>query len=282
VLRWARTLHRPLPWRGETDPYRVLVSEVMLQQTQALRVVPHYERIVRMFPTIDALAAASSGDVIRAWENLGYNRRALNLWRAARAIVERGGFPRTVEELQTLPGVGPYTARAVASFAFGVDVAAADVNVRRVVARAHAVAPSAPEVQVIADGLVPRGRVREWNQAMIDLGAEVCRARNPRCGGCPLRQMCAWSNGVRPASMPRAKTPRFEDTTRFARGRVVQVLRAEEHIGLTELVKRAGLSRARAFDAIASLERDGLIERRGRRVALGAFSAPGSAAGRRR
>ena len=172
-------MDRPLPWREETDPYRVLVSEVMLQQTQALRVVPHYERFLRTFPTVDALASASSGDVLRAWENLGYNRRALNLWRAARAVASQGGFPRTVDTLQGLPGVGPYTARAVASFAFGVEVAAADVNVRRVVARTHGSDASSRQVQALADALVPRGGVRRWNQAMIVSAArDVCADPN--------------------------------------------------------------------------------------------------------
>jgi A/G-specific adenine glycosylase len=262
-------LDRPLPWRGERDPYRLLVSEVMLQQTQALRVVPHYERFLRRFPTVDALASSSSADVLRAWENLGYNRRALNLWRTAQAVVSRRAFPRTIEELQTLPGVGPYTARAVASFAFDVEVAAADVNVRRVVARFHGVLPAASEVQALADGLVPRGRAAVWNQAMIDLGAEVCRARNPRCDECPLRSSCAWSGGVRPAVVPRSKTARFEETTRYARGRIVQALRSRDGLTIAELAPRTGLGRGRLTEAIAALNADGLVSVRGSRVHLG-------------
>jgi A/G-specific adenine glycosylase len=269
VFAWASRLDRPLPWRGERDPYRLLVSEVMLQQTQALRVVPHYERFLRRFPTVQALASASSADVLRSWDNLGYNRRALNLWRTAQAVVVRGGFPRTVDELVELPGVGPYTARAVASFAFDVEVAAADVNVRRVVARLHGVVPAASEVQELADGLVPRGKAAVWNQAMIDLGAEVCRARNPRCGECPVRSSCAWANGVRPAPAPQAKTPRFEDTTRYARGRVVQVLRRVDGLTKTTLAEQSGLSRHRLDDALRTLEDDGLIARRNRRYVLG-------------
>src|SRR5439155_19627021 len=121
IRRWAATVDRPLPWRGERDPYKVLVSEVMLQQTQASRVVEPYLRFLERFPSVASLAAADAADVLREWGTLGYNRRALNLWRAARAIVERGGFPRKIEELQELTGVGPYNARAVASFAFIVD-----------------------------------------------------------------------------------------------------------------------------------------------------------------
>jgi A/G-specific adenine glycosylase len=232
-------------------------------------VVPHYERFLRRFPTVDALASSSSADVLRAWENLGYNRRALNLWRTARAVVSRRAFPRTIEELQTLPGVGPYTARAVASFAFDVEVAAADVNVRRVVARFHGVLPAASEVQALADGLVPRGRAAVWNQAMIDLGAEVCRARDPRCGECPVRRTCAWSKGVRPGPVARAKTPRFEDTTRYARGKVVQALRVTDGLTVAQLATRTGLERGRLVEATATLDADGLVAWRGRRVLLG-------------
>lgn len=281
VLAWAEGLERPLPWRGERDPYRVLVSEVMLQQTQALRVVPHYERFLAAFPTVFALAAATSADVLRAWENLGYNRRALNLWRTAQRVVELGGFPSAVDGLRALPGIGPYTARAVASFAFGVEVAATDVNVRRVIARTHGVVPTDASIQDLADGLVPRGKVREWNQAMIDLGAEVCRARNPRCGECPVRTMCAWSSGVRPITRPRARSPRFEDTTRYARGRVVQALRTTGTLTLAELVSRTELDRARVIDAVATLDSDGLVSATGSRVTLGS-NARGRASARRR
>ena len=153
----------------------------MLQQTQASRVAELYPRFLDRFPTVEALACADGGDVLRAWENLGYNRRALNLWRTARAIVDRGSFPRTIDALDTLPGIGAYTARAVASFAFDVDVAAVDANVRRVVTRLYG---DDQDVQARADGLVPHGRAAAWNQALIDLGAEVCRARGPRCEVC--------------------------------------------------------------------------------------------------
>jgi A/G-specific adenine glycosylase len=257
----------------------VLVSEVMLQQTQALRVVPHYERFLARFPTVDHLAAAEPSDVLRAWENLGYNRRALNLHRAARAVVESGGFPRTVAELERLPGVGPYTARAVASFAFGADVAALDANVRRVLQR---VSGSADELQALGDRLVPRGRAAAWNQAMIDLGAEVCRARSPRCDGCPLAATCAWRNGVRPEVTTRRTAPRFETTTRYARGRVVQVLRTSDGLTTHELAKHTGLDGERLAQAVRTLTDDGLVSRRGRRLVLGAASAPVTAAVSRR
>jgi len=264
VWPWARRLDRPLPWRGERDPYRVLVSEVMLQQTQASRVAELYPRFLDRFPTAEALACADGGDVLRAWENLGYNRRALNLWRTARAIVDRGSFPRTIDALDTLPGIGAYTARAVASFAFDVDVAAVDANVRRVVTRLYG---DDQDVQARADGLVPHGRAAAWNQALIDLGAEVCRARGPRCEVCPLRSMCAWKR--RPSSPRRRGTAiAFEDTSRFARGRAVAALRRAP-MTVARLAAATGLERSRLDDALDSLVRDQIVHRSGRRVVLG-------------
>lgn len=264
VLRWARTLDRPLPWRGETDPYRLLVSEVMLQQTQAGRVAPIYERFLARFPTVDLLARSNPADVLRAWEDLGYNRRALFLWRAARAVVDRGAFPGTVEDLLELPGVGPYTARAVASFAFGADVAAVDANVARVVTRAHG---GAGNVQELADSLVPRGRAAEWNQAMIDLGAEVCRARSPRCALCPLQSLCRWSGADAPSGKS-ADTP-FVQTNRYARGRIVRALRSQRTATLAALTRMCELSDERVQRALDGLMRDGLVRRSGRAYALG-------------
>jgi A/G-specific adenine glycosylase len=267
-----------LPWRGERDPYRLLVSEVMLQQTQAARVAPIYERFLGCFPTVESLADAEAADVLRSWENLGYNRRALNLWRTARAIVERGGFPRTVDGLLGLPGIGPYTARAVASFAFGADVAAVDANVRRVVMRS--LGAELAGVQSTADALVPRGRAARWNQAMIDLGAEVCRARSPRCDVCPLRTMCSWTGADNPSARSGDSAP-FVSTNRYARGRVVDALRRRESLTIAQLVRDCGLAEPRVRTALGGLEKDGLIRRRNRGYALGP-SVPERAASSRR
>jgi A/G-specific adenine glycosylase len=263
VTRWSSTLDRPLPWRGERDPWRILVSEVMLQQTQAGRVAEIYPRFLDRFPTAEAMARSEVADVLRAWCNLGYNRRALNLWRAAQLIAAEG-WPRDVEGLAALPGLGPYTARAVASFAFDADVAAVDANVKRVVLRLF----GGEDVQGRADELVPRGKSASWNQAMIDFGAVVCTARNPRCDSCPLRALCRWRlTPVAPA--PRRPAQRFEDTTRYARGRVVAVLRECGTLTAATIAKRTALEPGRLEDAIASLERDGLIYRRGRTISLG-------------
>jgi A/G-specific adenine glycosylase len=232
----------------------------MLQQTQAFRVVQPYLAFLARFPDVGSLAAADAADVLRAWGSLGYNRRALNLWRSARAVVERGGFPRTIEELQSLPGIGPYTARAVATFAFDAHVGVVDANVRRVVVRAFGVS----DEQDAADELAPRGHAARWNQAMIDLGAEVCRARNPRCDVCPVRMLCVW-DGIDPKAR---KGPKFETTSRYARGRIVDVLRGRAATPEV-LVRTTGLDRARVAEAIEGLVRDGLAHRRGAKVVLG-------------
>ncbi len=195
VLAWYDAHGRDLPWRRTRDPYAILVSEVMAQQTQVGRVVAYYERWLDRWPTAGALAAASPADVLGAWVGLGYNRRALRL-REAAAIVARDGWPPDAAGLRALPGVGPYTAAAVASFAFGEPVAAVDTNVRRVAARLGA-DPQA---------LVARERVADWNQAAMELGAVFCTARRPRCDGCPAAQWCP-SRGRVPAAPRHAARP---------------------------------------------------------------------------
>jgi A/G-specific adenine glycosylase len=268
VRRWTRTRERPLPWRGERDPYRILVSEVMLQQTQAARVAPAYLAFLSRFPDVYSLARSEASDVLRAWGSLGYPRRALDLRRAARVVAGRGAFPRTIEELRELPGVGPYTARAVATFAFNAHVGIVDTNVRRVFERCF----GATDLQDVADRMTPRGRAAEWNQAMIDLGAEVCRPRDPRCDVCPVRLMCVWDGTIE----TRRRAPRFETTTRYVRGRIVDALRAAD---MTErrLIGRTKLPATRLRPAIRDLISDGLVHRRGARYALGPASERASA-----
>lgn len=244
----------------------------MLQQTQALRVVEPYLEFLARFPDVVTLARADASDVLRMWGSLGYNRRALNLWRAARAVADGGGFPRTVDELQALPGVGPYTARAVATFAFDADVGVVDANVRRVLDRC--LAPD--DVQALADELAPRGWGARWNQAMIDLGAEVCRPRDPRCDVCPVRAMCSWNGVLRPARA----APRFETTSRYARGRIIDALRRGPSTR-AGLVRTTQLVQTRVDPALAVLIDDELIHREGKRYALGP-NARASASVRRR
>ncbi len=234
VLDWGAEHRRELPWRRTRDPWHILVSEVMLQQTQVDRVVPHYERFVATFPTASACARAGSAEVVRRWSGLGYNRRALNLHRAAVAVeADHGGVvPGDDSALRSLPGVGPYTARAVRSFAFGADVAAVDTNAVRVLARAVAGEPLRPaQAFRLGDRLVAPGRSWEFNQSMFDLGATVCMAARPRCGECPLRLQCTWLRSRHDPDDPWRASPvarrqsTFAGSDRQGRGRLLDALR---------------------------------------------------------
>jgi A/G-specific adenine glycosylase len=245
LLNWYETVRRPLPWRFTRDPWALLVSEVMLQQTQAARVVPHYERFLARFPTPAACAGAPAAEVIAAWSGLGYNRRALAL-RAAAGVVAAEGWPA---DLQALPGVGPYTAAAVASFAWDAQVAAVDTNVRRVIERRDGVRRTPSALARRAAELLPEGRAAAWNQAMMELGATICRPRRPRCGECPLRQGCAGPDALPPLARPRGE--RFEASDRWARGRLLAALVAGE--------EPPPLAPERRERALAGLARDGLV-----------------------
>jgi len=265
ILDWYGLRRSLYPWRRTRDPYRVLVSEVMLQQTQAARVVPAYRAFLRRYPTLSALARAPMGEVVAAWNGLGHNRRAVWLSEAARTIAgeHRGRIPRQREVLARLPGIGPYTAAAIASLAFGRAVPAIDTNVRRVVSRALlGVDPadvSSVEVRRLAERWLDRSDPGTWNQALMDLGREICRPR-PRCDRCPVRGACRFVAEKRePTPSPRRQPP-FRGSTREARGAVVRSLRPGSSSTLGELVARTGLDRGRIAQAIASLEADGLIE----------------------
>src|SRR4051812_32741680 len=216
LLDWYARVRRPLPWRFTRDPYAILVSEVMLQQTQAVRVVPYYEHWMERFPTAAALAAAPVRDVLAVWSGLGYNRRAVARAEGARQVAE-GGWP-PVERLPDLPGVGPYTAGALASFAFGAPVAAADTNARRVIERREGRRHTAAELTRRLAQLLPHARAADFNQAMMELGATVCRPRRPVCTACPVRGGCrqahaaSGSGAGREISRPaRPGGVRFED-----------------------------------------------------------------------
>ena len=235
LLTWAERTRRDLPWRRSRDGWSVLVSELMLQQTQVARVLPRYEAFLSRFPTIHACAAAGVGEVVEAWEGLGYNRRAVNLHRTARVVVERheGRLPDDLDALLALPGIGPYTARAVLAFAFERDHGVVDTNAARFLARAVAGARLAPAAaQSLADAQVPAGQGWAWNQAVLDLGAMVCTKRSPRCGSCPIAVDCAWARSGFPDPDPSSGSagtsspqPRFTGSDRQGRGRLVQSLR---------------------------------------------------------
>ena len=233
LLHWFREVQRDLPWRRTRDPYAILVSEVMLQQTQVDRVLPYYARFLEAFPTAHDLANAQVADVIKLWSGLGYNRRAVNLQRAAQVVVaDYGGvFPDDPETLRTLPGLGPYTAGAVAAFAFEQDVAFLDTNMRRVVTRVVFGVEGAPEREVLAaaQALLPPGHGWEWNQALIEFGALQCTARKPACIVCPLSSQCAAFPLIQSSLiMPKPRQrpiERFETSSRYYRGRIVESLR---------------------------------------------------------
>jgi A/G-specific adenine glycosylase len=200
LLRWFREHGRDLPWRRTRDPYKILVSEVMLQQTQVERVREYYERFLREYPTIQDLASANPARVRDSWDGLGYYARARNLHAAARMVVgqHEGRVPRHLEEVLALPGVGRYTAGAVLSFAYGKPAPILDTNVRRVLGRVfvlrRASRPAAAERRLwaLAEAVIPSGEAWAFNQALMDFGATVCTARSPRCTKCPIRQMCAY------------------------------------------------------------------------------------------
>lgn len=287
LLAWYRRRGRVLPWRGETDPYRILVSEVMLQQTQVDRVIPFYERFLRRFPTVGTLAQAPAADVIRLWGGLGYNRRALFLQKTAQAVVGRGGWPTSVEGLMALPGIGPYTSRALAVFSFGARLSVLDVNVRRWVQRVlfgperGRAAKDDATLQAAADALVPRGSY-DWNQAIMDFGATVCTAKRPACGSCPLASVCnarpkmlaVGAGSSRPdQAIRKKKAVPFKESQRYVRGQVLLLLRERSSMAapalLTSLRQRDdGISEARAVKALAGLSADGLIRLERGRVRL--------------
>jgi A/G-specific adenine glycosylase len=278
VLDWYASTGRRLPFRDTADPYRVLVSETILQQTPVSRGVPAWEAFVTRFPTLEALAAARPADVLRAWRGLGYNRRALSLHRAVRIVVDElgGRIPRDVRGLERLPGVGPYTARAVAAIAFGLPVGAVDTNVRRVLGRVIAGDPSAlapRDLQALADRLVPADRPADWTHALMDLGSTVCRLRSPLCPACSLRPVCRFAldgpvrEGAGRSPVPRTPAavrevvPVYERSSRWLRGRLLDRLRDAAGDGWTTISGPLGEhDREAVAAALDALAREGLVE----------------------
>lgn len=277
LLDWWASERRDLPWRRTRDPWLVLVSEVMLQQTQVDRVLPYFQAFAERWPTPERCAQAELSEVLAAWQGLGYPRRARNLWQAAAIITERhhGQVPADLDDLLALPGVGPYTARAVQAFASGIDTGVVDTNVGRILARwmGRRLAPS--EAQRHADELVPAGEGWEWNQAMMDLGARVCTKRNPGCGQCPVRPWCGWAGSDAPDPADRSagvgtRQAAFVGSDRQARGRLLAALG-------TGGIERADVARAmrlehdetRAERLAGELIAEGLVSAAGDRLRLG-------------
>jgi len=265
LLVWGECRRRDLPWRRTRDPWKILVSEVMLQQTQIARVVPRYQGFLDEFPTAAHCASVPVASVIRAWDGLGYNRRAVQLHRCARQLVARhgGSPPRDLSALLKLPGVGPYTARAVLAFAYEDDVGVVDTNVGRVLARWQGRRLAATEAQATADAAVPEGSGWAWNQALLDLAAEVCLRHSPRCRQCPAHSSCRWrGRGGDPAegsAQVGGGQSRFEGSDRQGRGRLVAALRRGPLL-VSEAAAAAGWpdDQVRARRLLAGLERDGI------------------------
>jgi A/G-specific adenine glycosylase len=266
VLDWYEKNRRDLPWRKTTDVYRILVSEIMLQQTQVDRVLPKYRAFLRQFPTAKALAKASSGSVITAWAGLGYNRRAVSLQRAAQQLVH--GIPGDLTEL---PGVGPYTANAVRCFALQQDVPVVDTNIRRIFSRLFfAGKGTAEEIDAAVAKAVPGGKGVAWNNALMDFGSLVCTASAPKCAECPLRKQCSAFRAGTQESYFRIAPPqsRFEGSRRQYRGKVLSILRAQSTVSLAVLARQLKKPAAWTRALAAELEQEQLVEIRNGSVSL--------------
>jgi len=274
-MRWYRKNGRTLPWRGSPNAYHVLLSEIMLQQTQVSRVLAAFPEFLRRFPTLNSLAAAANRDVVVAWRGMGYNNRAVRLHALARILVrKRGGrLPRTAEELVELPGIGRYTAAALLSSVHGAREPVVDVNVRRFYSRLLYRMPTldamAGEEGIWSDALewLPSRNTYDWNQALMDIGALVCTARNPACGRCPVNSLCVSRPTMRRERRPGRKTEKLHRGVplRIYRGRIVEQLRSVPH-GLTEkAISQAVFPSPTLIDEsvvrrlLSALERDGLV-----------------------
>jgi A/G-specific adenine glycosylase len=277
ILRWYAREGRVLPWRGISDPYGILVAEIMSHQTRLDRVEKLYPPFLRRFPTFNSLAHARQSEVVVAWRGLGYNVRAVRLHRLARQVIDEhgGSVPGRLEEVLALPGIGPYTAHALMVALHGTDDPVVDVNVRRVLSRLFWRTTSTSGVRTereiwrLSARLVPRGRGYDWAQALMDLGAMVCTARGPKCGSCPVEQVCASRpvlrvpEGSQPASPPERSMRGIPE--RIYRGRVVEELRSVTRgIALRVLGPRVlpGFSGSHAVwfaRILKGLERDALI-----------------------
>lgn len=267
ILAWYDGRGRDFPFRGARDPYAIWVCETMSQQTQIARAAEKWSTFLGLFPTVAALAAAPTADVLRAWRGLGYNRRALNLQRAAQVVMAKHGgrLPTELAALERLPGIGPYTARAIAALAFGQPVGPVDTNVRRVLIRMLDGSTRSPAatVQRIADQAVPADRPADWTHAIMDLGAAVCLARAPRCGDCPARRWCAAARSGEALPMPAVRRPgtAFVATSRWLRGRLMDLLRDAPRDEWTVIVPPIGTHDEEAvLRALRQLASEGLVE----------------------
>ncbi|HYE59887.1 MAG TPA: A/G-specific adenine glycosylase [Candidatus Kapabacteria bacterium] len=269
ILAWYDTYRRSLPWRQTRDPYHILVSEVMLQQTQVDRVIAKYHEFLGAFPTVHDLAHAKTADVIRVWAGLGYNRRALYLQKTAQAVVTqyRGQFPKEIDLLKELPGIGDYTARAILSFAFEVPVPMMDTNHRRFYQRVFfGIHLKKDDILLMeAETVLPKKRSYDWNQALMDFGSLICLSGRPKCEVCPIQAFCAAYpeilQVIEKKQKKKKKTVPFKETDRYFRGRIIDLLRIERTTTVRTLAnKYPDLSKERLQMILTRLEKEGLIQ----------------------
>ena len=266
ILFWYKEHKRDLPWRTTNNPYYIVVSEFMLQQTQVDRVIPKYHVFLKKFPTVQALAAASPADVINEWAGLGYYRRALYLYKFAQAVVTQynGTIPENREQLMELPGIGPYTSQAIRCFGFHKDVPVIDINIKRIYSRAFFRGEgSENELNNIARELVPKAHGVAWNNALMDFGATICTDR-PKCDSCPLTAQCsAYKAGTQHKYLKPKTQSKFIGSNRFYRSLIIKELRKNKNftstISAIKSIKPANKTDAWLEVIIKSLEKDGLI-----------------------
>jgi A/G-specific adenine glycosylase len=286
ALGWYTLNGRTFPWRSERDPYRILISEMMSQQTQIFRVIGYYERWLRVFPTVSALAAAAKSDVLREWSGLGYNSRALRLHALAQTVVavHNGKIPRTVESLLLLPGIGRYTAHAVVCGALRKAVPVVDVNIRRVFSRVFFEIQTADEMQTdneawtIAAAVLPKDEAFRWNQSLMDIGALFCTSRSPKCLLCPLQKFCLSACSpvfMMPSAKKTKKEPSFKGIPRrLYRGRILKLLHTgpmSENDVAERLWPEFGDDETEWLrHVLAEMEKSELIERRGKIISVAA------------
>jgi A/G-specific adenine glycosylase len=256
LLDWYRDNGRNLPWRSTNDPWPILVSEVMSQQTQISRVVPAWTAFMARYPTPGDLARSDRAELIRLWAGLGYQRRALNLQRAAGIVAEKG-WPTTVDGLRELPGVGPYTAAAVACFAFGVPIPAIDTNLKRILSRWHGTPLDPAALAAAAASELPHDDAAAWSQALMDLGSELCRPREPRCSACPVTEWCL--DPTIYEAPPRQS--RYEGSVRQARAAILKTLAKHGPTDLAVVVASTGLDRSTLDAAANALEQESTLVR---------------------
>lgn len=278
LLNWFRRNRRDLPWRRTHDPYLIAVSEVMLQQTQVDRVIPKFLAWRRAWPTTKSLAQAPLADVLQAWSGLGYNSRAKRLRDAARLVTEQfdGKWPMTIDALESLPGFGPYTARAVASFAFQRDVGVTDTNVRRVISRIFfgMKIPVAQDLEDVVQAIVPRGKSADWNAALMDFGSAVCTSRSPKCLDCPLQKNCrAYPTILQQEAPSRTRSSvRFQETDRYWRGEMIRQVLKHSTLSQAQLQRTVHLQgltdRLRSKRLMHDLIEEGLLKIRGKMVSI--------------